>query len=159
MFASSLVKDLIIMMRKVSFILIVLSVCFYSTQAQTKVTEEALKGEWKMVFSMLEEELEDESVWEWMFGEAVSEFVFDILEDVDIQFEFYDNHRARMTVRAYGDKEVEYLDWYINRQGELIIGDEDDDEVWLFEQNKLIAYKKTYRNRLKNKKIYLERIR
>jgi len=62
-----------------------------------------------------------------------------------------------MTVEIWGEKEIEYLEWYINRDGELIIGDKHDDEVWLFDQGKLVSYHKRGVDRYRERNIFLVR--
>ena len=112
-------------------------------QAQKRVKEKDLSGEWQMIFDIDEEEWEDEiedaSFLGRMIAGSVSGLVVNVLEDLEIHFEFLNNNEIRMTIEIWGEKEIEYIDWYINRHGELIIGDEDDDdEVWLFKDDKLV---------------------
>ena len=134
---------------------------FVSLIAQDKVRERDLAGEWQMVFDIDEEEWEDEiendSFFGRMIASSVSSLVVNVLEDLNIQFEFLSNKEVRMTVKIWDEKEIEYLEWYINRDGELIIGDENDDEVWLFDHDKLVSYHKKGDDRYKDRNIFLVR--
>jgi len=134
---------------------------FAALNAQDKVRERDLNGEWQMVFNMDEEEWEDEldddSFFGRMIASSVSSLVVNVLEDLNIQFEFLNNKGVRMTVEIWGEKEIEYLEWYINRNGELIIGDKHDDEVWLFDQDKLVSYHKRGVDRYRERNIFLVR--
>jgi len=150
-------------MKKIIWIVMLAAILALNVHAQDRVKERDLKGEWKMVFDFdeddLAEEIEDESIFGWMFSDAVSGFVVNILEDIDIRMEFMDNGRLRMTVIAFGDKEVEYLKWSINRDGELIISESGkyDDDVWMMEEGKLVAYEKDSRGNFERQQVYLLR--
>ena len=147
-------------MKKIILSIVLVSV-FAALNAQDKVRERDLTGEWQMVFDMDEEEWEDEldddSFFGRMIASSVSSLVVNVLEDLIIQFEFLNNKEVRMTVEIWGEKEIEYLEWYINRDGELIIGDKHDDEVWLLDHDKLVSYHKRGDDRYRERNIFLVR--
>ena len=145
---------------------LVLSMCLFlafTSEAQKKVRESDLRGQWKMVFDFDEEDLEDEIEDSFWLGTIVSGplsgFVKDILDDIEIQMEFLDGGKLKITVEAYGDEDVEYEEWYITSAGELVLGDgdDDDDEVWLLEGNKLYQYDKKSQGRLERQEVFLVR--
>jgi len=152
-------------MKKLLLILTLFCLVNYSLTAQDKVKEKALKGEWKMVFDIdeedLEKEIEEESWFGWMVASSVSEFVADLMDEIDIRMEFEDGGDLKITVYAFGEKEVEGAVWYINRDGELIITDEgdddDEDEVWMFVEENLVLFEKSRSGRLEDKPVYMVR--
>ncbi len=146
-------------MKRIALMTIVLAILAVSVQAQSRVTERDLEGKWKMIFDFDEEDLEEgieDSFW---LGSIVSGplsgFVMDILDEIDIQMEFLEGGKLKMTVVAFGDKDVEYEEWHLTSEGELLIGDDDDDEVWMLEGNKLYQYDKNSRGRLERQEVYL----
>jgi hypothetical protein len=145
----------IILLTAVSMILIV------SAQAQSKVSKKDLRGEWKMVFDFDEEDLEegiDDNFWLGsIISGPMSGFVMDILDEIDIQMEFLDGGKLKITVDAFGEEEVEYDKWYLTSKGELVIGDDDEDEVWMLEGKKLYQYDKLSRGRLEKQEVFLVR--
>ncbi len=148
------------MKKSVMLPLIICSLSF-SAIAQSKVTDRDLEGEWKMVFDFskkdLEEDIEDSYWLGSLFSKPLSRFVVNLLEDVDIQMEFLQEGRLKITVEAYGKEDVEYEEWYINSHGELVLGDDDDNEIWLFEDNKLFQYDKKSKGRLEKQPVFLVR--
>lgn len=144
----------------------------YGVMAQKKVKEKDVVGEWELVIDIediqeeLEEELEEEENWlARSFAKSVSSFALNIVESIDIEFEFRENGDLRIEVEVMGEREVEYAEWYVNRDGELIIESEDRDhvhiddiDVFMMEDGKLVAYEKGRRGRLYEKEeIYLKR--
>jgi hypothetical protein len=134
-------------------------------QAQQKVKERDLRGQWKMVFDIdedfIEKEIEDENL-PWfgsLVAESVSGLVFNVLDEIDVQFEFQDDHRLKVMVQVFGEDEVEYAKWYIDSKGALILDDDDrDDDVWLFDKGRLVAYERE-NGKLERQPVYLERVR
>ena len=135
----------------------------FGAQAQKKVRERDLKGQWHLVFDFdeefVEEELSEEDV-PWLgriIAKGVSGIVLDILDEVDISFEFDRDNRLKILVDVFGEEEVEYAHWYIDSQGALILDDdEDDNDIWLFNQGKLYAYEK-HNGQLERQPVYLVR--
>ncbi len=105
----------------------------------------------------MEEEIEDSFWLGSLFSGPLSSFVVDLLEDIDIQMEFLDGGKLKISVEAFGEEDVEYEEWYINSHGELILGDDDDDEIWLFENGKLYQYDKKSKGRLEKQQVFLVR--
>ena len=99
----------------------------------------------------------------------------DIVEKIDIKFDFRKDGEVKLSINIFGEREVEYLDWSINDDGQLIIEDKDhdrrddrrsnnsfdfsdDDDVWMMKNGKLQVFEKTRKGRLEIKEeIYLKR--
>lgn len=125
-----------------------------SVMAQQKVKEKDIIGEWVLVLDIdrkdIEKEIEEEENWlARSFAKSVSNFALDIVESIDIEFEFRKNGDLRIELEIFGEREVEYAQWYINREGELVIEGEDEDriqiddiDVFMMEDGKLVAYEK-----------------
>ncbi|MBV6643835.1 MAG: hypothetical protein KI790_00210 [Cyclobacteriaceae bacterium] len=128
---------------------VALTLCSFSTTAQSKIKEKDIIGTWKLYIAYedeMEEEIdEEESVLGKILLKSVSGFVEGLLDNIEIYFEFEENNRARITVSAFGSEEIEYTEWRINRRGELILEDGGnvnvgDDDIWLLENGRLVAY-------------------
>jgi len=150
-------------MKSITLSLMLVLFIGFSAQSQEKVKERDLKGQWKMVFDFdedfIEEELDLKNI-PWfgrMVAESVSGFVFNILEEIDLQFEFQPDHRLKIIVEVFGEREVEYAHWHIDSRGGLVLDEDDDDEVWLFEGKRLFAYEQHHRS-LKKQPVYLVRV-
>jgi len=149
-------------MKRNLLLLLIAGLIFSVSQGQTKVTEKDLKGEWKMIIDIdedeIDEELEDAGPFERIITRSVSGFVLNLIDEIDIRFTFLKNHRLRMEIKVFDEREIEYSDWYINSHGELLIGDHpDDDEVWMLKKNKLVSYKSRH-GRLRERDIYMVKI-
>ena len=149
-------------MKRNLLLLLIVCLVFSVSYGQTKVTEKDLKGEWKMIIDIdeddIDEELEDEGPFERIIARSVSGFVLNLMEEIDIRFTFLKNHRLRIEVEVLGEREVEYSDWYINSHGELLIGDDpDDDEVWMMNKDRLVSYKNRH-GRLREREVYMVRV-
>ena len=146
-------------MKKSTFFLILLGFLAFTANSQSKVTEKDLEGKWKMVFDFDDEDMEEEIEDSFWLGNLISgplsSFVVDLLEDIDIQMEFLDGGRLRISVEAFGDEDVDYDEWYINSHSELVLGDDDKDEIWLFDGNKLYQYDKKSKGRLEKQQVFL----
>lgn len=152
-----------------------------SLQAQSKVREKDILGEWDLVIDLdevkdeIDEELDDEDFWlARSFARGISDFAIGIVESIDISFDFREDGEVKIRINVFGERETEYADWYINRDGELIIEDDrrnrrrgrrnfsmsysDDRDVWMLKDGKLQSYEKTRRGRLEaNKEVYLKK--
>ena len=81
-----------------------------------------------------------------------------ILDEIDIAFEFEANNRLKIIVDAFGEKSVEYANWYIDSKGALIMDDDDrDNDIWLFDQGNLYAYER-HGAQLERQRIFLKRV-
>ena len=144
--------------------------------AQSKITEKELLGEWSMVIDIdldeIERDLEDENWLARKIAGSVTGLVSDILEEIDIKMDFRDNGEVKIMVRAFGEREVEYAEWRITREGELEIFDNDDrrwknrhvnfghdDDVWLMDKGKIVQYERGSRGRLERGDVYLEKVK
>jgi len=156
-------------MKTASFIL-VLALTPLFVFGQSKVRERDLLGEWKLVIDIDEREIKDEidggSEDMDRFGEIVAaaaiDFAMDMIDEIDIRFRFKSNNQVRIDVEAFGVTEVEYAEWYINRHGELVIEDEDNDaidevDIWLRDDELLMAFEKD-NGRLSYQNVYLIRV-
>jgi len=167
-------------MKKLTTTLVLIMVCA-SLSAQTKVREKDILGEWDLVIDVaeardeIEEELEEEESWlARRFARGISNFALDIVERIDIKFDFREDGEVKLSINIFGEREVEYLEWFINDDGELIIEDNDDDrrrnksknsfdfsdddDVWMLKDGKLQAFEKTRRGRLEMKEeVYLKK--
>jgi hypothetical protein len=168
-------------MKKITTTLLLVMVCA-SLSAQSKVREKDILGEWDLVIDLeeareeVEEELEEEESWlARRFASGISSFAMDIVEKIDIKFDFRKDGEVKLSINIFGEREVEYLDWSINDDGQLIIEDKDhdrrddrrsnnsfdfsdDDDVWMMKNGKLQVFEKTRKGRLEIKEeIYLKR--
>ena len=151
-------------MKSVALSMILLMLLGLNAHGQKKVKERDLRGQWKMVFDLdedfIEEELEDEDL-PWlgqMIAEGVSDVVINIIDDIDVRFEFRDHNKLKIMVEVFGEEEVEYARWHIDSKGALILDDDDhDDDVWLFDSDRLYAYEKS-NGSLKKQPVYLQRV-
>ena len=167
-------------MKKLTTTLLLVMVCA-SLSAQSKVRKKDILGEWDLVINLdeardeIEEELEEEESWlARRFARGISNFALDIVERIEIKFDFREDGEVKLSINIFGEREVEYMDWSINRDGELIIEDNDhdrrrgrnnnsfdfvdDDDVWMMKDGKLQVFEKTSRGRLELKEeIYLKK--
>lgn len=169
-------------MKKLTTTLLLVMVCA-SLTAQSRVREKDILGEWDLVIDLddareeIEEELEEEESWiARRFARGISNFALDIVERIDIKFDFREDGEVKLSINILGEREVEYLDWSINDDGELIIEDNDDDrnrrsrrnnnsfdfadedDVWLMKNGRLQAFEKSRRGRLEMKEeVYLKK--
>ena len=147
-------------MKKSTLFLALICFLTISVNAQTKVTEHDLEGKWKMVFDFNEKDMKEEIEDDYWLGSLISgplsHFVVDLLENIDIQMEFLNGGKLKITVEAFGEEEFVYAEWYISSHGELVLGDDDDDdEIWMFEDNKLYQYDKKSKGRLEKQQVFL----
>lgn len=141
---------------------------FDAALAQRPVKESDLKGVWKLVIDVDKDEVRDEieeedNIVAQIFAETITDFAFNIIDKIDIRFEFLPDNRLRIETSAFGESDVEYSEWHINRDGELVISDSDNfnvdngdgDDVWVKEGNYLVSYDKDGSSRKRNKEVYL----
>lgn len=170
-------------MKKLTTTLLLVLVCA-SLSAQSKVREKDILGEWDLVIDLdeardeIEEELEEEESWlARRFARGISNFAMDIVERIDIKFDFREDGEVKLSINILGEREIEYMDWSINDDGELVIEDNDrdrrddrrgrnnnsfnfsdDDDVWMMKNGRLQAFEKTRRGRLEIKEeVYLKK--
>lgn len=129
-----------------------------TAHAQKRVKERSLRGIWKL-------EIEIDKDADSAFGRIVQNSVEGFLDEIDIYMDFRKNNELVVTVNAFGEKEVEYSEWYINDAGELHIGDSehfqsDDDTVWMFVGDRLESFENK-NGKLVNdsENVYMHRVR
>jgi hypothetical protein len=163
-------------MKQLFTIMLAATFCM-SVNAQTKVKEKDIIGQWDLVIDIdeiedeIEEEIENEHWLAARFARSISNFALDIVEDIDIRMDFREDGEVKITVNAFGARETEYAEWYITRDGELVIEDDDrdrrgrrsrshisigdDDDVWMMDGDKLVSYERGYRGKLKRQEVYM----
>ena len=118
------------MKRTIGLLVLTLELGF--TADAQRVKEKDIIGTWKLIIDIedeMEEEADDaDTLLEEVFIKAISGFVGGILEDIEIYFEFQSDNDVKITVLAYDEKETETGSWYINKRGNLVIEDIDDDD-------------------------------
>lgn len=121
----------------------------FANAQKKKVKERDLDGVWKLVIDIDKEEIADElddedNIFARIIAKSVIGIVDDVLDEIDIRFEFKSNNRLKVTVNAFGEEEVDYSTWKINKKGQLIIEEVDnfdsEEDYWLFEGDILVAY-------------------
>lgn len=121
----------------------------FANAQKKKVKERDLDGVWKLVIKIDKEEVVDElddedNIFAKIIAKSVIGIVDDVLDEIDVRFEFKSNNRLKVTVNAFGEEEVEYSEWKINKKGQLIIEDiesfDSEEDYWLFEGDILVAY-------------------
>ena len=133
------------------FLLVVLVLMIPFLSSAQKLKERDLVGTtWKLhieiedVLAEAEEEMEEEDN---ILGEVilrgVSGLVEGIIDNIDIYFEFRDDHELKIYIEAFGTDDIEYTEWSINRHGELLIEDNDHiqtdgDSYWFLEEGLLV---------------------
>lgn len=165
-------------MKRITTTLLLLAVCV-SLQAQSKVRERDILGDWDLIIDLdeVKEEIEDDLDREdnWLarrFARGISNFALDIVESIDVRMRFREDGEVKIMLNIFGERDSEYARWYINRDGELIIEDDDrrrgkrkfsmgysdDDSVWMMKDGKLQAYEKSRRGRrIKKEEIFMKK--
>lgn len=144
--------------------------------AQSKVNKKEIIGEWEMVIDIdldeIDRELEDENWLARKIAGSVTGVVADILDEIEIRMDFRDNGEVKIMVEAFGERETEYAEWRINKEGELQIFDEGDrkwsnrhvnfghdDDVWLMKDGKIVRFEKHRNGKEEKSEVYLKRVR
>lgn len=157
-------------MKKLVLILAVIAFCLFhlNLNAQEKVKEKVLLGNWKLIIDIetelneAEEEMEenDESVIGQVVLKSVSGLVSGIIDELDIYMEFRPGGELKVTVDAFGEHETEYSKWYISKEGRLFIEDNDSfstEEFWMYDNGMLVNYQENGRD-LERNSVYLVNI-
>lgn len=136
------------------FIATMLLALSVSAMSQTKVKEKDILGQWKLVINVdrddIERDLEDEHWLARRFARSVSNFALDIVEGIDVRMDFREDGEVKIRVEVMGIRETEYAEWYINRDGALVIDDDDrrgrrrdihigDNDAWMMDGDRLVA--------------------
>ena len=125
--------------------------------AQSRVRAKDLRGTWKLEITLQEEA---ESSTERIILNAVD----GLLDEIDIYMDFRKNNELKVTVDAFGEKEVEYSEWHINDAGELTFSDSEhfksEDAVWMFNGHRLESFKYKNGERIReDENVYLRRVK
>lgn len=136
----------------------------FSAKAQKKIKYSDLEGKkWKLTIDIrdkIEEELDDsDSFFERLVIKSVSGLVDNILDEIDIYFEFKKDNELKVTVYAFGEREVEYTEWWINKEGALVIDDTDSfksdrNSKWYMVDDIIVAYDRDDK-KLEDANVYL----
>ncbi|HCX21778.1 MAG: hypothetical protein CMB80_26975 [Flammeovirgaceae bacterium] len=138
---------------KKALLILIAGVITLSSFGQNKVKEKDITDKtWKLVIN-IDEELdeakkeaeEEDSFLAEVIVNSVSGMVSGILNELEIYMEFRANGEVKVTVEAFGEREVEYSEWSIDSRGRLRISDTDrfqtdDDDYWLMEDGVLVSF-------------------
>ncbi len=146
------------MMKTLLTLGLLLVFCVSAVNAQSRVRAKDLRGTWK-----LELEIDEEA--ETATERVILSAVDGLLDEIDIYMEFRKNNELKVTVHAFGDKEVEYSEWHINDKGELSLGESEHlqtgDSVWMFVGRHLesFEYKRNGKRVKESEHHYLRRVK
>lgn len=137
---------------KTTFMTLVMLFTLTATMAQQRVKERDVLGSWELkvdIQQAIKEETKNMSLFEGMMARAFSGLAEEVMEEIDITFEFQKNHVAYLTVHSdleEDETKVEKLYWTINDKGQLIIEDIENDNVkfdndgfWMRSKDRLVA--------------------
>jgi hypothetical protein len=130
------------------------------TQAQSRVSEADIVGEWRLVFNV---DKGAETATERVILNAVD----GLLNEIDVLFTFKAGGDVKIVSRAFDDpdKDIEYSTWEINDHGQLRLGENghvemNDDTVWMRDGRRLVAMDRSDDGPYeRNDAIYMERVR
>lgn len=122
-----------------------------ATNAQERVTESRLLGEWRMMINVGDEirkEADEQGFLTKMFLNGISGMVQGILDDIDIQMTFKKDGVLELVAMYDGEvDDVETLSWSIDQNGHLYIDDFKNERVsiendgyWMWENGRLISF-------------------
>tara|TARA_B100001245_G_C22871345_1_gene419002 strand:+ start:960 stop:1427 length:468 start_codon:yes stop_codon:yes gene_type:complete len=139
-------------MKKALLVLIIGAIAL-SSNAQNKVKEKDITDKtWKLVINVdeeLEEAKKEAEEEDSFLGEvivnSVSGLVSGLLDELEIYMEFRANGEVKVTVEAFGEREIEYSEWSIDNRGRLRISDTDrfktdDEDYWMLEDGVLVSF-------------------
>jgi len=152
------------MIKRILTLTLLMAAITFSVTAQKKLKYSDLEGKkWKLTIDIaeeIEEELdESDSFFERLVIKSVSGLVDNILDEIDIYFEFEKDNELKVTVYAFGDREVEYTEWWINKDGALVIDDTDNfksrhNSKWYLVDDIIVAYDSDDRD-MRDANVYL----
>ncbi|MGB4455844.1 MAG: hypothetical protein WBI54_00990 [Flavobacteriaceae bacterium] len=138
-------------MKKIAFLFLVALLSSSLMNAQSKVKDRDVLGEWKLHVD-LQKEIQDKDsnliFLEKALVGAVSGIVTTAMNHVDIRFDFKRNNEVILKIHNKDEDktETEILKWFINKQGQLEIDDLDNDHVnvqhdgaWMLLDKQLVA--------------------
>lgn len=138
-------------MKKIAFLFLAALLSSSLMNAQSKVKDRDVLGEWKLHVD-LQKEIQDKdsdlNFLEKALVGAVSGIVTTAMNHVDIRFDFKRNNEVILKIHNKDEDktETEILKWFINKQGQLEIDDLDNDHVnvqhdgaWVLLDKQLVA--------------------
>jgi len=138
-------------MKKIAFLFLAALLSSSLMNAQSKVKDRVVLGEWKL-HVVLQKEIQnkdsDLNFLEKALVGAVSGIVTTAMNHVDIRFDFKRNNEVILKIHNKDEDktETEILKWFINKQGQLEIDDLDNDHVnvqhdgaWMLLDKQLVA--------------------
>ena len=138
-------------MKKIAFLFLAPLLSSSLMNAQSKVKDRDVLGEWKLHVD-LQKEIQDKdsdlNFLEKALVGAVSGIVTTAMNHVDIRFDFKRNNEVILKIHNKDEDktETEILKWFINKQGQLEIDDLDNDHVnvqhdgaWMLLDKQLVA--------------------
>ena len=138
-------------MKKIAFLFLAALLSSSLMNAQSKVKDRDMLGEWKLHVD-LQKEIQDKdsdlNFLEKVLVGAVFGIVTTAMNHVDIRFDFKRNNEVILKIHNKDDDktETEILKWFINKQGQLEIDDLDNDHVnvqhdgaWMLLDKQLVA--------------------
>lgn len=138
-------------MKKIAFLFLAALLSSSLMNAQSKVKDRDVLGEWKLHVD-LQKEIQDKdsdlNFLEKALVGAVSGIVTTAMNHVDIRFDFKRNNEVILKIHNKDEDktEIEILKWFINKQGQLEIDDLDNDHVnvqhdgaWMLLDKQLVA--------------------
>ncbi len=138
-------------MKKIVLLCMVALLSSSFVNAQSKVKDRDVLGEWKLHID-LQKEIQDKdsdlNFLEKALVGAVSGIVTTAMNHVDIRFDFKRNNEVLLKIhnKEEDTTETETLKWFINNQGQLEIDDIDNDHVnvrhdgaWMILDKQLVA--------------------
>ncbi len=138
-------------MKKIALLCMVALLSSSFLNAQSKVKDRDVLGEWKLHVD-LQKEIQDKdsnlNFLEKALVGAVSGIVTTAMNHVDIRFNFKRNNEVLLKIHNKDEDttETETLKWFINNQGQLEIEDIDNDHVnvqhdgsWMLLDKQLVA--------------------
>lgn len=138
-------------MKKIAFLFLAALLSSSLMNAQYKVKDRDVLGEWKLHVD-LQKEIQDKdsdlNFLEKALVGAVSGIVTTAMNHVDIRFDFKRNNEVILKIHNKDEDktETEILKWFINKQGQLEIDDLDNDHVnvqhdgaWMLLDKQLVA--------------------
>ena len=138
-------------MKKIAFLFLAALLSSSLMNAQSKVKDRDVLGEWKLHVD-LQKEIQDKdsdlNFLEKALVGAVSGIVTTAMNHVDIRFDFKRNNEVILKIHNKDDDktETEILKWFINKQGQLEIDDLDNDHInvqhdgaWMLLDKQLVA--------------------
>ena len=136
-------------MKKIAFLFLAALLSSSLMNAQSKVKDRDVLGEWKL-HVVLQKEIQDKdsdlNFLEKALVGAVSGIVTTAMNHVDIRFDFKRNNEVILKIHNKDEDKTEILKWFINKQGQLEINDLDNDHInvqhdgaWMLLDKQLVA--------------------